>query len=261
MAPCPLDRGCGGSCPSLPSSPSPPRRSSRETPLPTRSCRRAAPNSCSWICSRRSRPDSPAPSSSRPTSASRRFPVMGEQRSDFTSLISGTHTLRVAYAGPDKSSVALLGDAVGEPDVIRQRLRRVDLVQQRQRGHPRHLRPRGPACQEHQGAGRRAQDPRGGRSPSPRRRRTDDQVSVATDPTVAGRAAYELVLTPKQTARCSAGPDRGRRDRARGRCGCRCSPAGGTTRWPRSASPRSTSPPRPPRCSPSPRRRAPRSPR
>ena len=38
--------------------------------------------------------------------------------SDLTSLVSGTHTLRLWYAGPDRSRVALLG-TLGESDVIR----------------------------------------------------------------------------------------------------------------------------------------------
>ena len=49
------------------------------------------------------------------------------------------------------------------------------------------------------GTGRRTQDPAGGRRPLPDRGRTDHEVAVATDTTVAGRPAYELVLTPKQT--------------------------------------------------------------
>ena len=42
----------------------------------------------------------------------------GRGSSDLTSLVSGTHTLRVWYAGPDKARVALLG-TLGETDVIR----------------------------------------------------------------------------------------------------------------------------------------------
>ena len=38
--------------------------------------------------------------------------------SDLTSLISGTHTMRVWSAGPDKARMALLG-TLGESDVIR----------------------------------------------------------------------------------------------------------------------------------------------
>jgi outer membrane lipoprotein-sorting protein len=42
----------------------------------------------------------------------------GRGSSDLTSLVNGTHTLRVWYAGPDKARVALLG-TLGETDVIR----------------------------------------------------------------------------------------------------------------------------------------------
>jgi outer membrane lipoprotein-sorting protein len=43
--------------------------------------------------------------------------VGGQGSADLTSLIAGTHTLRVWYSGPDKARVALLG-ALGESDVI-----------------------------------------------------------------------------------------------------------------------------------------------
>ena len=46
------------------------------------------------------------------------LPGMGDQGNDFSSLVSGSHTLRVAYAGADKSKVALLGD-LSESSVIR----------------------------------------------------------------------------------------------------------------------------------------------
>ncbi len=54
--------------------------------------------------------------------------VGGRGSADLTSLISGTHTLRVWYAGPDKVRVALLG-TLGETDVIRNGTRPVDLVE------------------------------------------------------------------------------------------------------------------------------------
>jgi outer membrane lipoprotein-sorting protein len=43
--------------------------------------------------------------------------VGGQSSSDLTSLVSGKHTLRVWYAGPDQARVALLG-TLGESDVI-----------------------------------------------------------------------------------------------------------------------------------------------
>ena len=41
----------------------------------------------------------------------------GSRSSDFNSLLSGNHTLKVWYAGPDKARIALLG-TLGESDVI-----------------------------------------------------------------------------------------------------------------------------------------------
>src|ERR1700730_1142010 len=41
----------------------------------------------------------------------------GQGSSDLTSLVAGTHTLRVWYSGPSKARVALLG-TLGESDVI-----------------------------------------------------------------------------------------------------------------------------------------------
>src|SRR5262249_31678420 len=44
--------------------------------------------------------------------------IGGDGSSQLNSLISGSHTLRVWYSGPEKTRVALLG-AVGESDIIR----------------------------------------------------------------------------------------------------------------------------------------------
>ena len=44
--------------------------------------------------------------------------IGGQGSSDFTSLVSGTHTLRVWYAGDDQQRLALLG-TLGESDLIR----------------------------------------------------------------------------------------------------------------------------------------------
>jgi outer membrane lipoprotein-sorting protein len=46
------------------------------------------------------------------------LPGVSEHGSDFSSLISGTHTLRVAYAAPDRSKVSLLGE-LSESSIIR----------------------------------------------------------------------------------------------------------------------------------------------
>src|SRR3982751_6218552 len=46
------------------------------------------------------------------------LPAIGAGSSDLSSLVSGSHTLRVWYAGPDSARLALLG-TLGESDVIR----------------------------------------------------------------------------------------------------------------------------------------------
>src|SRR6266705_6866513 len=43
--------------------------------------------------------------------------IGGDGSAQLNSLISGSHTLRVWYSGPDKARVALLG-AVGESDIV-----------------------------------------------------------------------------------------------------------------------------------------------
>ena len=64
----------------------------------------------------------PAPWSTRadlglPALPARLAPVPAGSAADLTSLVAGTHTLRVWYSGPDKARVALLG-TLGETDVI-----------------------------------------------------------------------------------------------------------------------------------------------
>ena len=126
------------------------------------------------------------------------LPGMGEQGSDFSSLISGTHTLRVAYAGPDKSKVALLGE-LSESSVIRNGS---DVwtwsssdnavthasIDASDRGRTSDQAPADAPKTPQEAATRflAAVGP-------------TTQVDVATDTTVAGRPAYEVVLTPKQT--------------------------------------------------------------
>jgi outer membrane lipoprotein-sorting protein len=126
------------------------------------------------------------------------LPAMGEQRSDFSSLISGTHTLRVAYASPDKSKVALLGD-LSESSVIRtgsdvwtwsssDNAVTHATIDASDRGGESDKAPTD-APKTPQEAAARFLTTVG----------PTTQVAVATDTTVAGRPAYELVLTPKQT--------------------------------------------------------------
>jgi outer membrane lipoprotein-sorting protein len=122
--------------------------------------------------------------------------------SDLTSLISGTHTMRVWFAGPDKARMALLG-TLGESDVINNGQ---DVwVWDSQAKTARHYLVPKPADA--------AKSKTGSGMPSARDLPTSPQaaadqalaaISASTEvttsgtATVAGRPAYELVLTPKE---------------------------------------------------------------
>lgn len=125
------------------------------------------------------------------------LPGVSEHGSEFTSLISGTHTLRVAYAAPDKSKIALLGE-LSESSVIRNgadlwtwsskdnEVTHATVDQDRSAIEgPKDLPADAPKTPQEAAQRLLAA--------------TADSttVTVATDTTVAGRAAYEIVLTPK----------------------------------------------------------------
>ncbi|HEX7745885.1 MAG TPA: hypothetical protein VF462_11555 [Micromonosporaceae bacterium] len=120
--------------------------------------------------------------------------IAGQGPSDLASLASGTHTLRVWYAGPDQARVALLG-TLGETDVIRNGR---DLwVWSSQRNEARHkVLP----------VGHPEPGPLPSGLPSTPQEAADQalaaidpstEVSVGRSATIAGRDAYELVLTPR----------------------------------------------------------------
>ena len=121
--------------------------------------------------------------------------VGGAGSSDMTSLVSGSHTLRLWYAGPNKVRVALLG-SLGESDLIRNdtdvwtwsskdktathhevALTKQDAPQKLAAGSP--MTP-----QQAADAALAAISP-------------STEVSTDGTATVAGRPAYELVLQPK----------------------------------------------------------------
>ena len=129
---------------------------------------------------------------------------LGSAGTELTTLLTGTHTLRVWYSGPDKAAGRPAGHA-GRERRDPQRHGRVDLAEPEQHRHPPHA----------------AGD--AGRTPAARRRRRpcrptpqqaadlalaaidpSTEVSVGRSAKVAGRDAYELVLAPRDTARWSA---------------------------------------------------------
>jgi outer membrane lipoprotein-sorting protein len=112
-----------------------------------------------------------------------------------TSLLTGSHTLRVWYAGEDKQRVALLG-SLGETDVVRNgtdawlwtsdtnSATHVKVPAGRAGAHEADQLPAGVTPQQAAEAALTALDP-------------TTRVSTASTSRVAGRDAYELVLAPK----------------------------------------------------------------
>jgi outer membrane lipoprotein-sorting protein len=125
----------------------------------------------------------------------------GTGSSNLTSLLSGTHTMRVWFAGPDKARMALLG-TLGESDVIRNG-QDVWVWASQEKTAKHYLLP------AHAATGKSAAIPG---MPTPTDLPTSPQAAaekalaaitpstkVTTSGTaiVAGRSAYELVLEPK----------------------------------------------------------------
>lgn len=130
----------------------------------------------------------------------------GDQSSDFTSLVSGSHTLRVWYAGPQHVRVALLGQ-LGESDIIRSGS---DMwLWSSHDNSASHVsvpfRSAGIEPGSHQGDGAALEMTSPEQATTPQQaadaalRAITPTTQVSTDPTavVAGRPAYQLVLEPR----------------------------------------------------------------
>ncbi len=124
--------------------------------------------------------------------------------SDLTSLISGTHTMRVWFAGPDQARMALLG-TLGESDVIRNG-KDVWVWASKDKSARHYVLP------THDAAGKSGATFAGPRpsdlptSPQDAAEKAlaaitpSTEVTTSGTATVAGRSAYELVLKPKEAA-------------------------------------------------------------
>ncbi|MEU8298560.1 sigma-E factor regulatory protein RseB domain-containing protein [Micromonospora sp. NPDC048909] len=119
---------------------------------------------------------------------------------ELTTLLTGTHTLRVWYSGPDKQRVALL-DTLGERDVIRNGR---DVWTWDSRANAATHRTLGAGV-----PGEPAVDDHAPELPGTPQEAADQAlaaidpstaVSVGRSATVAGRDAYELVLEPRDDA-------------------------------------------------------------
>ncbi|MEW2143497.1 hypothetical protein AB0869_11855 [Micromonospora vinacea] len=116
---------------------------------------------------------------------------------ELTTLLTGTHTLRVWYSGPDKQRVALM-DTLGEQDIIRNGQ---DLWTWQSRGNTATHRTLGGDA----GAWQPAPEPAASLPATPQQAADlalgaidpSTQVSVGRSATVAGQDAYELVLQPR----------------------------------------------------------------
>jgi outer membrane lipoprotein-sorting protein len=122
----------------------------------------------------------------------------GGNEASFSSMLSGSHTMRVWYAGPDRQRLALLGQ-LGESDLVRNG---TDLWAWSSKDNS--------ATHWTVPAGRDATHPDGplgatGQAMTPQQaaeaalKAIDPTTQVVTDPTatVAGRPAYQLTLVPR----------------------------------------------------------------
>ncbi|MDG4808692.1 sigma-E factor regulatory protein RseB domain-containing protein [Micromonospora sp. WMMD1120] len=117
---------------------------------------------------------------------------------ELTTLLSGTHTLRVWYSGPDKQRVALL-DTLGEQDLIRDGRdvwtwqSHTNTARHLTLGDPGAVKPAAERVPNLPATPQQAADlALGAIDPS-------TEVSVGRSATVAGQDAYELVLQPRDT--------------------------------------------------------------
>jgi outer membrane lipoprotein-sorting protein len=112
-------------------------------------------------------------------------------------MLTGTHTLRVWYSGPDQQRVALL-DTLGEQDLIRNGR---DVWTWQSRGNTATHRTLG----DDTGASKSAPEPAASLPATPQQAADlalgaidpSTEVSVGRSATVAGRDSYELVLQPR----------------------------------------------------------------
>ncbi|HXR67277.1 MAG TPA: hypothetical protein VN712_01445, partial [Dermatophilaceae bacterium] len=126
----------------------------------------------------------------------------GAGSSNLTSLISGTHTMRVWFAGPDQARMALLG-TLGESDVIRNG-KDVWVWASQDKTARHYVLPAHDAAGDNKAApGMPAPSdlptsPQAAAEQALAAITPSTQVTTSGTATVAGRSAYELVLRPRE---------------------------------------------------------------
>ncbi len=138
----------------------------------------------------------------------------GRGSADLQSVTSGTHTWRVWYAGPDKARVALLGSA-GESDVIRNgsdvwvwsssEQKATHYTMPAEVSGSKSLATTLPSVAATGLAGSLAKTPQELADQALAMLDPSTEVTAPGTTTVAGRAAYQLVLTPRDTGSLVAG--------------------------------------------------------
>ena len=126
----------------------------------------------------------------------------GAGSSDLTSLISGTHTMRVWFAGPDKARMALLG-TLGESDVIRHG-QDVWVWASQAKTAKHYVLPAHDTAAKSGTSGMPTPSdlptsPQAAAEQALAAITASTEVTTSGTATVAGRSAYELVLRPKES--------------------------------------------------------------
>jgi outer membrane lipoprotein-sorting protein len=125
----------------------------------------------------------------------------GMASSNLTSLVSGTHTMRVWFAGPDQARMALLG-TLGESDVIHNgKDVWVWASQGKTAKHyvlPTHVAGKSKTTPGMPGPAGVPTSPQAAADKALAAISPSTEVTTSGTATVAGRSAYELVLTPKE---------------------------------------------------------------
>jgi|SoiMethySBSTD1v2_1073268.scaffolds.fasta_scaffold545684_2 outer membrane lipoprotein-sorting protein len=127
--------------------------------------------------------------------------LAGDQSSNFSSLVSGSHTLRVWYAGPQRARVALIGQ-LGESDIVRNGS---DVwIWSSHDNTARHLTvPAGAGDSELKSkvtSSDEAMTPQQAADTALKAITPTTRVSTDATAVVAGRSAYQLVLEPRDPA-------------------------------------------------------------
>lgn len=129
------------------------------------------------------------------------IPGTGKGSSRLSSLVSGSHTLRVWYSGPDKARIALLG-TLGESDTIRNG-NDLWMWSSESNTATHHRISPSETDRDHQPPGEPKNLPKTPQEAAEQALKAlDPSTKVTTNGTarVAGRDAYELVLTPRDSA-------------------------------------------------------------